>query len=232
MNKAILKWLPALLIGILLLGFLANLQERATPPQRAAEISYSAFKTLLEERRVTDVVLEGETASAALRREPGVGEAEPIEWVVANLPPMQDPALLELIEESGATLTVNPSTNEGGSLLVGLLPWLLFLALYFWFWHRMQNNLVGRFSGREPSDFLSGSAKKETKTPRRVTFDDVAGQDAAKREVSELVDFLKDPERYRLLGAEAPRGVLLMGPPGTGKTLLARALAGEAGVAF
>ena len=74
MNKAILKWLPALLIGILLLGFLANLQEQATPPQRAAEISYSAFKTLLEERRVTDVVLEGETASAALRREPGAGE--------------------------------------------------------------------------------------------------------------------------------------------------------------
>ncbi len=232
MNKAILKWLPALLIGILLLGFLANLQERATPSQRAAEISYSAFKTLLEERRVTDVVLEGETASAALRREPGAGESDPIEWVVANLPPMQDPNLLELIEESGATLTVNPSSSEGGSLLVGLLPWLLFLALYFWFWHRMQNNLVGRFGGREPSDFLSGSAKKETKTPRRVTFDDVAGQDAAKREVSELVDFLKDPERYRLLGAEAPRGVLLMGPPGTGKTLLARALAGEAGVAF
>lgn len=232
MNKAIRKWLPALLIGILLFGFLANLQERATPPQRAAEISYSAFKTLLEERRVTDVVLEGETASAALRREPEAGEADPIQWVVANLPPMQDPDLLELIEESGATLTANPTSDEGGSWLVGLLPWLFFLAVYFWFWHRMQNNLVGRFGGREPSEFLSGSAKKETKTPRRVTFDDVAGQDAAKREVSELVDFLKDPERYRLLGAEAPRGVLLMGPPGTGKTLLARALAGEAGVAF
>jgi cell division protease FtsH len=112
------------------------------------------------------------------------------------------------------------------------LPWVFLFALYFWFWNRMQHNVTGRFGGRSPTDFLSGSAREERESKRRVTFDDVAGQDNAKREIAELVDFLRDPERYRKLGAEPPRGVLLMGPPGTGKTLLARALAGEADVNF
>jgi cell division protease FtsH len=116
--------------------------------------------------------------------------------------------------------------------LIGLLPWILLLGVYFWFWNRMQRNISGRFGGRDFGEFLSGSARREEKDAPRVTFDDVAGQEAAKREVSELVDFLRDPERYRRLGAEPPHGVLLMGPPGTGKTLLARALAGEAGVQF
>ena len=96
----------------------------------------------------------------------------------------------------------------------------------------MQRNIAGRFGGRDFGEFLAGSARREEKGEPKVTFDDVAGQDNAKREVAELVDFLRDPERYRRMGAEPPRGVLLMGPPGTGKTLLARALAGEAGVQF
>jgi cell division protease FtsH len=127
---------------------------------------------------------------------------------------------------------VEAPREEGGNWLVSLLPWLIFLGIYFWFWHRMQNNLAGRFGGRDPSDFLAGSASREVKRKQRVTFADVAGQESAKREVAELVDFLRNPERYQRLGAEPPRGVLLMGPPGTGKTLLARALAGEADVNF
>ena len=81
-------------------------------------------------------------------------------------------------------------------------------------------------------DFLGGRASKPTKPTRKVTFADVAGQDEAKREVSELVEFLRDPDRFQKVGATVPHGVLLMGPPGTGKTLLARALAGEADVPF
>ncbi|TGD60086.1 AAA family ATPase, partial [Tabrizicola sp. WMC-M-20] len=81
-------------------------------------------------------------------------------------------------------------------------------------------------------DFLGGRAAKPVKPTRKVTFADVAGQDEAKREVSELVEFLRDPDRFSKVGATVPHGVLLMGPPGTGKTLLARALAGEANVPF
>ena len=144
------------------------------------------------------------------------------------LPEIDDAGLMQLIESSGAELTVEPPGEEGGrSWLWSLLPWVIFLGIYFWFWNRMQSNIAGRFGGRDPSEFLAGSASKEVKRKKRVTFDDVAGQEGAKREVAELVDFLRDPERYQRLGAEPPRGVLLMGPPGTGKTLLARALAGE-----
>ena len=232
MLKDIGKWLPFLLIGIMVLGYLVSLQQPEVPPERATEIAYSEFKRLLGERRISEVTLEDRLAYANLRPKPGSSETTVPEKVVANLPAIQDPELLALIEESEATLKVRPSEERSGNWLISLLPWLVFLGIYFWFWHRMQSNLVGRFGGRNPSDFLTGSAKKETKPARRVTFDDVAGQDAAKREVGELVDFLKDPQRYERLGAEAPRGVLLMGPPGTGKTLLARALAGEANVAF
>ena len=155
-----------------------------------------------------------------------------LERIRVNLPAFDDPELMPLIESSGAVLHVEPPKEEDGGWLMSLLPWLIFLGVYFWFWHRMQSNITGRFGGRDPSDFLAGSASKEVKRQKRVTFDDVAGQENAKREVAELVDFLRDPERYRRLGAEPPRGVLLMGPPGTGKTLLARALAGEADVNF
>jgi cell division protease FtsH len=90
----------------------------------------------------------------------------------------------------------------------------------------------GAFGGRGVEDFLTGSARKEGKSGEKITFAYVAGQENAKREVAELVDFLRDPAKYTRLGAEPPHGVLLVGPPGTGKTLLARALAGEAGVPF
>jgi cell division protease FtsH len=97
---------------------------------------------------------------------------------------------------------------------------------------RMQGVGGGRFPGGV-DDFLGGFGKKRVKAPpKKVTFADVAGQENAKREVSELVDFLRDPERFHKVGASAPKGILLMGPPGTGKTLLARALAGEAEVPF
>jgi cell division protease FtsH len=115
---------------------------------------------------------------------------------------------------------------------MGLLPWLLLIGVYWWFWSRTYSNLAGRLGGRDVGDFLAGSAKTVKGGAPKVRFADVAGQDNAKREVAELVDVLRDPQRYTRLGAEPPRGVLLMGPPGTGKTLLARALAGEAGVPF
>ncbi|HIP78416.1 MAG TPA: ATP-dependent metallopeptidase FtsH/Yme1/Tma family protein [Kiloniellaceae bacterium] len=229
--KGFTKWLPYLLIGLLLLGYFFSLQQPVRQPEPTTEIAYSEFKTLLKDRRVADIVLEGQQVTASLR-DPAGGEDSEEGRVATTLPAIQDPELFELIDESGASLVVRPEEKERSNWIIGLLPWLIFLGLYFWFWQRMQSNIVGRFGGRDPSDFLTGSAKRETKTSRRITFEDVAGQDAAKREVGELVDFLRDPERYRRLGAEPPRGVLLMGPPGTGKTLLARALAGEAGVAF
>ena len=111
------------------------------------------------------------------------------------------------------------------------------IGIYWFFWRRMSQSFGGMMGRRGVDEFLGGPAKDKGDKAKgvekaKITFADVAGQDNAKREVSELVEFLRDPNRYTRLGAEPPRGILLVGPPGTGKTLLARALAGESGVPF
>ena len=226
--KDLTKWWPVLLIGVLLIAFLFASRDLAPPPAGPVPTAYSEFKQLLRDGRVSEVRLAERQAVATLKPEGGTA-AQHIE---VNLPSLTDSELMPLIESSGAVLTVQAPAADGSGWLLSLLPWIVFLGIYLWFWNRMQSNIAGRFGGREPSDFLAGSSGREEKRQRRITFADVAGQENAKREVAELVDFLRDPERYRRLGAEAPRGVLLMGPPGTGKTLLARALAGEADVNF
>ncbi len=228
-GKSLMKWWPVLLAGMLLLGFFFAMREAQPPPQAPTEVAYSEFKQLLRDRRVAAVSLAEHSATASVKP---AGGGDGRELIRVNLPALSDPELMPLIESSGAVVSVETPREEDGNWLVSLLPWLIFLGIYFWFWHRMQSNLTGRFGGRDPSDFLAGSADREVKRKQRVTFADVAGQESAKREVAELVDFLRDPARYQRLGAEPPRGVLLMGPPGTGKTLLARALAGEADVNF
>jgi len=228
--KDLTKWWPLLLIGVLLIAFIFSMREETRLPAPPAPASYSEFKQLLRDRRVSEVRLADRSAVATLK--PAGGGSEAARRVQVNLPALGDSELMPLIESSGAVVTVEAVKDESGGWLLSLLPWLIFLGIYLWFWSRMQSNIAGRFGGRDPSEFLAGSASREVKRKKRITFADVAGQENAKREVAELVDFLRDPQRYQSLGAEPPRGVLLMGPPGTGKTLLARALAGEADVNF
>ena len=198
----------------------------------ASDVPYSQFKGWLKDGLVTEVDLRGDEVTIQLAKPISADGMVPESRAYRTyVPAAGDPGLLPILEEKEVVVRSRPDGGAGGWVMA-LLPWIILFGLYFWFWDRMQRNVVGRFGGRSPQDFLAGSSREERKSPKRVTFDDVAGQDNAKREVSELVDFLRDPERYRKLGAEPPRGVLLMGPPGTGKTLLARALAGEAGVAF
>jgi len=114
-----------------------------------------------------------------------------------------------------------------GSILIDLLPFILLIGLYFWISRRATRQLAGGIMGIGAS-----KAKIYDEDQPTTRFDDVAGYEGAKREISEVVDFLKNPERYRAAGAVGPRGVLMVGPPGTGKTLIARAVAGEAQVPF
>ncbi len=227
------KWLPYVLIAMLLLLLvLPNLQ--GPEPTARFEVPYSEFKQLVAAGEVDQVTLSGNEAIVVFKRPVPVGPADTMNTrATTRIPDIGDPDLLPALEAKDVTVTSLPDKQDGASRwLAGFLPWIILLAVYLWFWNRMQRNISGRFGGRDIGDFLAGSAKREEKGAPKVTFDDVAGQDNAKREVTELVDFLRDPERYRRMGAEPPRGVLLMGPPGTGKTLLARALAGEAGVQF
>jgi len=190
-------------------------------------ISYSEIKTLIRNGDVQHATLEQTAVVAVLHRQ----TAEGVNRVRAITPQQPDPDLLPLLEEMGVKVTaVEPRTP---SSLTWVLPWLLIIAFYYWLSRRMMRGggLGGGFPGGV-GDFLGGRSSKPTKTASKVTFADVAGQDEAKCEVSELVEFLRDHERFQKVGATVPRGVLLMGPPGTGKTLLARALAGEADVPF
>ncbi len=197
------------------------------------EVAYTQFKTLLAQDKVATVQLRGTEISAHLRTPQPIGpQGESAQDLLTRIPPFGDTELLPQLERRHVELVVTPETRGGWSTLLYLLPWLFLIGL-IWFSFRRASRLIGGGgigAGSELQKFLEGVAKKVERPD--VTFADVAGQENAKREVQELVDYLRDPERFRKLGAEVPRGVLLMGPPGTGKTLLARALAGEAGVPF
>jgi cell division protease FtsH len=226
------KWLPFLLVAGGVVAWLTFAGALKTP-EVATDVPYSQLKTLIEENAVERLTFRGDSMVAQLRRSTvGGPDGRETDQVIALVPAVGDDALIPLLDSHAVEYGSEPADDGVGRWLSGLLPWIVLIAVYWWFWRRTYSNLAGRLGGREVGDFLAGSAKTVKGAPRKVTFDDVAGQDNAKREVSELVDFLRDPKRYTTLGAEAPRGVLLIGPPGTGKTLLARALAGEAGVPF
>ncbi len=145
------------------------------------------------------------------------------------MPPTGDPALLPLLEAHNVTITAKDTTSGGSfllSLLISVLPMLLLVGFFVYMGREAQRSQQGLFG------FGGSRARLYDAERPTVTFADVAGEDEAKLELMEVVDFLKEPDRYRRLGARLPRGVLLIGPPGTGKTLLARAVAGEAHVPF
>ncbi len=199
------------------------------------DIPYSEFRAMVGQGKVAAVVLRGHVVEGTLQTPRPVGTAgRQTTQFRTRIPAIGDDGLLSLLEQHGVTVTVGVPREEQGlfGVLAALLPWLVIIGVYIWWTRRLSRNLIGGI-GRsgDLGKFLKTSDRVEAKPPD-VRFDDVAGQDNAKREVAELMEFLREPERYRRLGAEVPHGVLLMGPPGTGKTLLARALAGEADVPF
>ena len=134
----------------------------------------------------------------------------------------------DLLVAKGVSLTIEAQEQSGvATFLVGLLPFVLLIGVWIYFMNRMQGGGKGGAMG-----FGKSKAKMLTEKEGRVTFDDVAGIDEAKEELEEIVEFLRNPQKFSRLGGKIPKGALLVGPPGTGKTLLARAIAGEAGVPF
>ena len=209
-------------IVFLLIVFAVFSTQLQTNQSLQAVIPYSQIKEEIRSGEVSEVTLEA-SAIVAVLRSPTV---EGVEQHRAIAPQQPDPDLLPLLEQRG--VTINAEAPSSQSVLWSFLPWILIFAFYFWLSRRVTGGGLPGGIG----DFLGGRSAKPTKPTRKVTFADVAGQDEAKREVSELVEFLRDPDRFQKVGATVPHGVLLMGPPGTGKTLLARALAGEADVPF
>jgi cell division protease FtsH len=217
------------------LAILLFLFGRAGERTLGVDIAYSDFKVMVANNQVTEVVMRGDILQGRLHGAKPIGPGgEQSEYFKTRMPAAGDDSLLRLLEEHGVTVNVEPPASETGwgQVLLALLPWVIFIGIYFWFMRRFSRNVIGGIGrGGDLGKFLKPRETVEAKRPD-VTFDDVAGQDNAKRGVAELLEYFAHADRYQRLGAEVPHGILLLGPPGTGKTLLARALAGEAGVPF
>ena len=179
-------------------------------------VAYSEFKDMLKNKQLNEVAISETTIK-------GVGGDKTI-YLSKRI---NDPTLINLLEQNGITYSVYSENNWFGDLLFSwIIPVFIFFAIWMFIASRMQKNIGGGILG-------IGSAKKLINSEKpKVKFDDVAGVEEAKEEVQEIVDYLKSPDKYLRLGAKIPKGILLVGPPGTGKTLLARAVAGEASVPF
>ena len=193
-----------------------------------APIAYSQFYALLTDGKVQSVVMSGEALDATLKS-PETVAGRTLQTVHTTAAP-NDPALLPLLRQKGVQIDVNSQQQSFPvQLMLSLLPWALIIG--FWVWmSRRAKTMLG--SGNPFGGMPKNQSRKFDKTTSvNVTFEDIAGLKAAKRDLQEVVQFLKEPDRFQRLGGKVPRGVLLIGPPGTGKTLLARAVAGESGVA-
>ncbi len=222
------KALGLLLLLLLMSVLFENLSR--SPGTTAQPVSYTAFKRELRVGNVQQVVLSEDEVVATLFKETVVsGTGAKSKILRTSLPPLNDPELMPLLEKKGVDIRVRKKTQEAYWLvfLANSLPWLLLLGFWVWTMRRAQNARMGPFGS-----FGQVKARVYEGNVPQVTFQDVAGMENPKRELSELVDYLQDPEKYQRVGGKVPKGVLLMGPPGTGKTLLARAVAGEAGVPF
>lgn len=219
----IFYYLIALIILVLLNTFLfPNILGK----NKVKEVDYGTFLTMVEGKEVSKVELNGDTIYFTDNSE------EPKYYETTTF---DDPNLVNRLEDAGcefgrvAQQEMNPLLSF---FLVWILPLLIFWALGQWLAKRMMKKMGGGAAGNPFMQFGKSNAKVYVESTTGITFQDVAGEDEAKELLTEIVDFLHNPQKYTEIGAVCPKGALLVGPPGTGKTLLAKAVAGEANVPF
>ena len=202
---------------VLLIVGLFNLFKNPKHPVASDTVPFSSFLKNVEDGRVVRVEIKGNNIEGVL------ADGTAFKTYAPN-----DPNLVEKLASKGVNITAAPQDNQMPSLWGILLSWfpmLLLIGVWVFFMRQMQG-------GKGAMGFGKSKAKLLSEARGKVTFNDVAGIDEAKEEVEEIVEFLRDPRKFRRLGGKIPKGALLIGPTGTGKTLLARAIAGEASVPF
>jgi len=212
-NRNLAFWVVLFLMIVVLF----NVFSSGSGGMQSREISYSEFVANVENGSIDAVTLDGEKDSFIGGDKREYYTIRPGDADVTDL----------LIQNEVAIRAEQQETSGLQAFLVSLLPFLLLIGVWIYFMNRMQGGGRGGAMG-----FGKSKAKLLTEKQGRVTFDDVAGIDEAKEELEEIVEFLRNPQKFSRLGGKIPKGALLVGPPGTGKTLLARAIAGEAGVPF
>ena len=219
------------LMLLLLMIFAVNTVQQMN---QADDPTYSQVRTLFEQEKVKYFVLNGKDLSLQVRE-----EGDKVRTLHYQLPDLSVfySDLHELIDrqhESGVLEGYDYKVGFEGSWWYRMLPYLVLLLVMAAFWYMMYLRQSGGSSGGGPGPSRFGHARTRTLADqgKKVTFQDVAGAEEEKEELREIVDFLRDPQKFISLGARIPKGVLLVGPPGTGKTLIAKAVAGEAGVHF
>jgi len=204
-----------LVIGIVLIA-LFNMFNQPLNPQ--SEVVFSDFMNQVEQGQVNEVVISGDNIS---------GKYVDGKSFQTTAPP-KDPDLIKSLRQKNVRIVVVPpeQTSWYMSILISWFPMLLLLGIWIFFMRQMQAG------GGKAMSFGKSKARLLNDTKNKTTFKDVAGVDEAKEELHEIIEFLKEPQKFSKLGGKIPKGVLLVGPPGTGKTLLARAISGEANVPF
>ena len=218
--KTILLWFIIFLVAVLLYRLI-------TPPQPSEErLNYSQFIDAVEQGRVREVVIIGNEAGYDIEGKLREGEGQHAGRAFRATAPNDD-ELMHILRTSKVDITVKKPREN--AFLVSLLSWapmLLVIGIWIFLMRQMQTG------GNKALSFGKSKARLSSSQGKKVTFKDVAGVDEAKEELQEIIEFLKEPQKFQKLGGKIPKGVLLMGPPGTGKTLLARAISGEANVPF
>ncbi|MDX1606759.1 MAG: ATP-dependent metallopeptidase FtsH/Yme1/Tma family protein, partial [Candidatus Competibacterales bacterium] len=215
MVKNILLWV---VIAVVLMSVFNSFGPRATP---ASEMKYSQFLSEVKQGHVAEVSIDGREIT---------GRTNAGERFTTYSPETENSAMIGELLNNGVQIDGEPPERQSllMQIFISWFPMLLLIAIWIFFLRQMQ----GAGGGRGAMSFGKSRARMMSEDQVKVTFNDVAGVEEAKDDVSELVEFLRDPGKFQKLGGKIPRGVLMVGPPGTGKTLLARAIAGEAKVPF
>ena len=210
-TKSLVFWMALMLVGVLVWNF-------STSFQTVSQVeNFSVFMSQVDSGQVTKVTLAGNEITYTTQGD---------ETLRTYAPPQYEGLANELIQQNVEVSAREPTASPWGMILYSWLPLLLMAGLWIFFMRQMQSG------GNKAMSFGKSKAKLSTSTQKKATFKDVAGVDEAKDELQEIIEFLREPQKFQKLGGRIPKGVLLMGAPGTGKTLLARAVAGEANVPF
>jgi cell division protease FtsH len=218
--KTALRWLVLLAIVVVVIQIIT------AETQPGSELAFSDFRAAVEAGQVTEVVVHGDGRIVGELNEDGAQALAEGRTTFETVGRVSDD-LQDLMQARGVTFTFKRDEQSIWQPILSIgLPILLISVLFFFFMRQMQSG------GGRAMSFGKSKARLLHESQNKVTFDDIAGIDESKQELTEIVDFLRDPKKFTRLGGRIPKGVLLMGSPGTGKTLLARGVAGEAGVPF